>query len=65
MCTCPQAYDALPPGGAFVALDATIDDDRKGPVSSLLMSVNMLIEFGSETSFDYTHEEFTGGCEGV
>lgn len=60
-----QAFDALPPGGAFVALDAIIDDDRRGPVGSLLMSVNMLVEFGRETSFDYTYAEFTSWAKEV
>jgi len=40
------AYDALPPGGAFVAIEALIDDARRGNVQGLLMSSNMLIEFG-------------------
>lgn len=55
----------MPPGGAFAALDATIDDDRRGPVGPLLMSVNMLIEFGKETSFDYTFAEFTSWAKEV
>src|SRR5207253_7194750 len=40
------AYDALPPGGAPVAIEALIDDGRRENVFGLLMSLNMLIEFG-------------------
>ena len=37
------AYDALPPGGALVAIEALIDDARRENVFGLLMSLNMLI----------------------
>src|SRR5437773_1389849 len=47
-----SAYDALPPGGALVAIEALIDDARRQNVFGLLMSLNMLIEFGD--AFDYT-----------
>jgi hypothetical protein len=40
------AYDALPPGGAFIAVEALIDNARRENVFGLLMSLNMLIEFG-------------------
>ena len=46
-----SAYDALPPGGALVAIEALIDDARRENVQGLLMSLNMLIEFGD--AFDY------------
>ncbi len=52
-----KAYEALPEGGAFVALEAIIDDERKQNVFGLMMSLNMLIETG--TGFDYTFAEFT------
>src|SRR5438477_7689711 len=39
-------YDALPSGGAFVAVEALIDNARRENVFGLLMSLNMLIEFG-------------------
>ena len=54
------AYDALPPGGAFVAIEALIDDDRRENVFGLMMSLNMLIEFGD--AFDYTGADFRGWC---
>jgi hypothetical protein len=47
-----KAYDALPPGGALVAYDAIIDDDRRQNAFGLLMSLNMLIE--TPGGFDYT-----------
>jgi hypothetical protein len=50
------AYDALPPGGAFVAIEALIDDARRENLQGLLMSLNMLIEFGD--AFDYSGADF-------
>jgi SAM-dependent methyltransferase len=47
-----KAYDALPPGGAFIVHDAMIDDARRHNVGGLLMSLNMLIE--TRHGFDYT-----------
>jgi O-methyltransferase domain/Dimerisation domain len=55
-----KAYDALPPGGAFVAIEALIDDARRENAFGLLMSLNMLIEFGE--AFDYTGADFIGWC---
>lgn len=46
------AYDALPRGGAFIAYDAIIDDDRRRNAFGLMMSLNMLIE--TPGGFDYT-----------
>jgi hypothetical protein len=54
------AYDALPSGGAFVAIEALIDDDRRENLFGLLMSLNMLIEFGD--AFDYTGADFRAWC---
>jgi hypothetical protein len=53
-------YDALPPGGAFVAIEALIDDQRRENVFGLLMSLNMLIEFGD--AFDYSGADFRKWC---
>ena len=55
-----KAYEALPPGGAFVAIEALIDDERRKNAFGLLMSLNMLIEFGD--AFDYTGADFAGWC---
>jgi predicted O-methyltransferase YrrM len=57
------AYDALPPGGAFVAIEALIDDARRQNVFGLLMSLNMLIEFGD--AFDYSGADFRAWCSEV
>jgi precorrin-6B methylase 2 len=54
------AYDALPPGGAFIVIEALIDDARRENAFGLLMSLNMLIEFGD--AFDYTGADFKGWC---
>lgn len=51
-----KAYDALPKGGAFVAIEAIIDDERNKNALGLMMSLNMLIETGS--GFDYTFADF-------
>jgi predicted O-methyltransferase YrrM len=57
------AYDALPPGGGLVAIEALIDDARRENVFGLLMSLNMLIEFGD--AFDYSGADFRKWCEDV
>ncbi len=57
------AYDALPAGGAFVAIEALIDNARRENVFGLLMSLNMLIEFGE--AFDYSAKDFEGWCREV
>jgi hypothetical protein len=51
-----QAFDALPPGGAFLALDVVIDDGRHSNVWGLLMSLDMMMEFEEEGAADYTFE---------
>ena len=56
-----KAYEALPEGGAFVAIENIIDDDRKENVFGLMMSLNMLIEFGD--AFDFTGADFTSWCK--
>ena len=58
-----SAFDALPPGGALVAIEALIDDARRENVFGLLMSLNMLIEFGD--AFDYSGADFRGWCAAV
>ena len=55
-----KAYDALPPGGAFIAIEALIDDARRENAFGLLMSLNMLIEFGD--AFDFTGRDFADWC---
>ena len=55
-----SAYQALPPGGALVAIEALIDDRRRENVFGLLMSLNMLIEFGE--AFDFSGADFRAWC---
>lgn len=52
-----KAYDALPKGGAFVAIENIIDDERRKNAFGLLMSLNMLIE--TTEGYDYTASDFT------
>lgn len=54
------AYEALPPGGAFIAIEHLIDDARRENSFGLLMSLNMLIEFGD--AFDFTGQDFWSWC---
>jgi hypothetical protein len=54
------AYDALPSGGAFVAVENLIDDARRQNAFGLMMSLNMLVEFGD--AFDFSGADFKGWC---
>jgi hypothetical protein len=54
------SYEALPPGGAFVVVENLIDDARRENAFGLMMSLNMLIEFGE--AFDFTSADFFGWC---
>jgi hypothetical protein len=53
-----KAYEALPSGGAFIAYDSIIDDDRRKNTFGLLASLNMLIE--TPGGFDYTGADCMG-----
>ena len=55
-----KAYSALPSGGALIAIENIIDDARRENAFGLLMSLNMLIEFGD--AFDYTGADFRAWC---
>lgn len=56
-----KAYNALPEGGAFIAVEAIIDDERKQNIFGLSMSLNMLLEFG--VAFDFTGADFKSWVE--
>jgi ubiquinone/menaquinone biosynthesis C-methylase UbiE len=58
-----SAFRALPEGGAFVVVENLIDDARRENAFGLMMSLNMLIEFGD--GFDYTGSDFTRWCKEV
>jgi O-methyltransferase domain/Dimerisation domain len=55
------AYEALPPGGALIALEAFIDDARREDAFALLLSLNMLIEFGD--AFGFTGNDYATWCQ--
>ena len=57
------AYDALPDGGAFVVIENIIDDARRENAFGLMMSLNMLVEFGD--AFDFTGADFSKWCRTV
>jgi len=56
-----SVYEALPEGGAFIVIENLIDDARRENAFGLMMSLNMLIEFGD--AFDYTGADFAGWCK--
>ena len=58
-----KAYDALPHGGAFIVVETIIDDARRENAFGLMMSLNMLVEFGE--AFDYTGADFDKWCREV
>lgn len=58
-----KAYDALPEGGAFVVVETLIDNARRENAFGLMMSLNMIIEFGE--AFDYTGADFDRWCKEV
>jgi O-methyltransferase domain/Dimerisation domain len=53
-----KAYEAVPEGGALIAYEAIIDDDRSKNSFGLLMSLNMLIE--TPGGFDYSGADCMG-----
>jgi 2-polyprenyl-3-methyl-5-hydroxy-6-metoxy-1,4-benzoquinol methylase len=53
-----KAYDVIPEGGALIAYDTIIDDERSQNVFGLLVSLNMLIE--TPGGFDYTGADCVG-----
>lgn len=57
------AYEALPPGGAYIVVENLIDDARRDNAFGLMMSLNMLIEFGD--AFDFTGADFSRWCREV
>lgn len=57
------AYAALPPHGALVVIETIIDDARRTNAMGLMMSLQMLLEFGE--AFDYSAADFAGWCREV
>jgi hypothetical protein len=54
------AYDALPDGGVYIVVENLIDDARRENAFGLLMSLNMLVEFGD--AFDFTGADLRAWC---
>jgi O-methyltransferase/methyltransferase family protein len=54
-------FFAVPEGGAYIVIENIIDDARRENAFGLLMSLNMLIEFGD--AFDFTGGDFAGWCK--
>lgn len=52
-----KAFDALPEGGVFIAIEKIIDDDRRINIQGLCTSLVMLLENG--IGFDYSFSEFS------
>ena len=55
-----KVFEALPEGGAFIAIESLIDDARRRNTFGLFMSLMMLIEFGD--AFDFSAAEFRDWC---
>jgi len=51
-----KVYDAVSEGGAFIAIENVIDNDRRKNTFGMLMSLTMLLE--NEEAFDYTFDDF-------
>jgi len=51
-----KAYDALPDGGVFVAIESIIDNERRKNTEGLLMSLHMLLV--TNGGFDFTAADF-------
>lgn len=58
-----KAYDTLTEGGAFIAIENIIDNERRENIFGLMMSLNMLIE--TEEGFDYTLSDFENWAKSV
>lgn len=52
-----KAFEAIPPGGAFIVYESLIDDERSQNAFGLMMSLNMLIE--TPGGFDFTGADCT------
>lgn len=55
------AYNALSENGVLIAVENIIDDERRENAFGLLMSLNMLIEFGD--AFDFGGADFWTWCQ--
>jgi O-methyltransferase domain len=58
-----KAFDAVPAGGAVIAYDAIVDDERRENAFGLLFSLNMLIE--NQEGAEYTGADCQGWMRAV
>ena len=58
-----NVFHALTPGGSMVIIENLIDDDRQENAFGLLMSLNMLIEFGD--AYDTTFCDLENLCKDI
>ncbi|HLE25179.1 MAG TPA: methyltransferase [Thermodesulfobacteriota bacterium] len=56
-----KCFNALPSGGTVIISELMMDDNKAGPVSAALMSLNMLIE--TEAGRNYSWAEYTEWLE--
>ncbi|MEM9455906.1 MAG: methyltransferase [Myxococcota bacterium] len=56
-----KAHESLEDGGALIVIETLIDDARRENAAALLMSLNMLIEFGD--GFSFRARDFRSWCE--
>jgi hypothetical protein len=54
------AYEALPPGGAFINISHMIGDERRQNVFALLISLSLMLDHGQGS--EYTPAEFRAWC---
>ena len=52
-----RAFQHLKPKGRLIVIENIIDDERRENTFGLLMSLNMLVEFGD--AFDFSMKDFT------
>ncbi|HET7854318.1 MAG TPA: methyltransferase [Candidatus Methylomirabilis sp.] len=57
-----RCFDALPSGGAVIVSELMMNDEKTGPISAALMSLNMLIETEGR---NYTWAEYTAWLKEV
>ncbi|MFK4428159.1 MULTISPECIES: methyltransferase [Bacillus] len=58
-----KCYNVLPEGGSIIISELMIDDDKTGPISAALMSLNMLIE--TIKGRNYSWSEYEGWLKNI
>jgi len=55
-----NVYNSLPVGGTFIVLENFIDEKRRTNLFGMMMSLNMMVEYGD--AFDFTISELESWC---